>query len=40
MEQVNNVLENIDLNTLNIKDLALLLKIIDSFNSKDDVEVI
>ena len=40
MDQVNNVLENIDLNTLNIKDLALLLKIIDSFNSKDDVEVI
>ncbi len=40
MDQVNNALENIDLNTLNIKDLALLLKIIDSFNSKDDVEVI
>ena len=40
MEQVNNILENIDLDTLNIKDLALLLKIIDSFNSKDDVEVI
>ena len=40
MEQVNNVLESIDLDSLNIKDLALLLKIIDSFNSKDDVEVI
>ena len=40
MNQVNNVLENIDLDSLNIKDLALLLKIIDSFNSKDDVEVI
>ena len=40
MDQVNNVLENIDLDSLNIKDLTLLLKIIDSLNSKDDVEVI
>ena len=40
MDQVNNVLENIDLDSLNIKDLSILLKIIDSFNSKDDVEVI
>ncbi len=40
MEQINNIIENVDLNSFNIKDLALLLKIIDSFKSKDDVEVI
>lgn len=40
MEQINNIIGNVDLNSFNIKDLALLLKIIDSFKSKDDVEVI
>ena len=36
MEQLNNI----NLDNLNIKDLATLLKIIDSLNNKDDVEVI
>ena len=36
MEQLNNI----NLENLNIKDLATLLKIIDSLNNKDEVEVI
>ena len=40
MEQVKNILENVDLNSFNIKDLALLLKIINSLDNKEEVEVI
>ena len=40
MEQVKNILENVDLNSFNIKDLALLLKIINSLDIKEEVEVI
>ena len=38
---MDNILEQIDLEKLNIKDLALLLKIVaDPNTKKDDVEVI
>ena len=40
MEKINEILNSIDLESLNIKDLAILLDIVNSLKTNDNVEVI
>ncbi len=40
MEKINEILNEIELESLNIKDFAILLDIINSLKTNDNVEVI